>query len=69
MFLLLQAGGALDPLLLLPGQRGKLCSPLLLLSSPFVNGSVWLVCILIYCSLSAVAWSICVVWLTLVAIA
>lgn len=53
--LLLQARGVLDPLLLLLGQRGKLCSPLFLLSSPFVEDSVWLICILIYYSLAAVA--------------
>lgn len=59
----------LDPLLLLLGQSGKVCSPLFLLSSPFVEGSVWLICILIYYSPAAVAWNICVVWLTLVAVA
>lgn len=67
--LLLQARGVFDPLLLPPGQRGKVCSPLFLLSSPFVEGSVWLICILIYYSPAAVAWNIRVVWLTLVAIA
>lgn len=67
--LLLQSGGALDPVpVLLLGQRGKMCSAFFLLSSPFVKGSVWLNYILCY-SPAAVAWNICVVWLTLVAIA
>lgn len=63
--LLLQAGGALDPVaVLLLGQRGKMCSLFFLLSSPFVKGSVWLNCILYY-SPAAVTWNICVLWLTL----